>query len=190
MKSIVIGLALIIVGFPLFAKEYSILSAEELNTIHLAAGDIVLLKGKTWQDQKLVFKGQGTETSPILLTVENPGETILTGSSSLIIEGSWLVVDGLVFKNGYTLKENVISFSEKSDNCRLTNTSIVDYNNPDKAVRNSWVVIYGTRNRMDHCYIEGKTHLGTTIGVYVSEQPNHHRIDHNYFANRPPLGRN
>src|SRR5690606_15839689 len=104
--------------------------------------------------------------------------------------GEWLIVDGLVFKNGYTLKENVISFSAKSANCRLTNTSIIDYDNPEKKVRNSWIVLYGRYNRVDHCYIKGKTHVGTTVGVYVSDKPNHHRIDHNYFAARPPLGLN
>lgn len=190
MKHIIVSLILTTLSLTNFAKEYRIRSAEELNTINLASGDKVVMEGEEWRDQKLVFKGQGTEASPILFTVENPGKVVLTGSSSLIIEGAWLIVDGLSFKNGYTLKENVISFSEKSENCRLTNTSIIDYNNPDKAVRNSWIVLYGIKNRVDHCYIEGKTHVGTTIGVYVSDQPNHHRIDHNYFAGRPPLGRN
>jgi poly(beta-D-mannuronate) lyase len=50
--------------------------------------------------------------------------------------------------------------------------------------------LYGMKNRVDHCYLKGKTHVGTTIGVYVSNTPNYHRIDHNYFADRPPLGRN
>lgn len=177
-------------SFSVLAKEYSIRSAEESRMLTLDPGDRVVLEEGVWVDQSLIFKGAGTAENPILLTVENPGSVVLTGSSSLVIDGVWLIVDGLSFKEGYTLKENVISFSEQSAHCRLTNTSIIDYNNPDVKVRNSWVVLYGIKNRMDHCYIKGKTHVGTTIGVYVSDQPNYHRIDHNYFDGRPPLGRN
>lgn len=190
MNYIMVSIVLLFVSLHSFAEEYRIRSAEELNQINLKPGDRVILEGKEWRDQKLVFKGSGTEMSPILLTTEKAGKVIMNGSSSLQIDGTWLIVDGLFFQDGYTLKENVISFSEKSENCRLTNSAIVDYDNPDKSMRNSWIVLYGFRNRVDHCYIKGKTHLGTTIGIYVSDQPNYHRIDHNYFAGRPPLGRN
>ncbi|MFA4868418.1 MAG: polysaccharide lyase 6 family protein [Pedobacter sp.] len=156
----------------------------------LNAGDKVILKNGDWKNQRLIFKGKGTKVLPIVLVAEKAGNVVLSGSSSLLIDGSWLVVDGLNFKDGYTLAENVITFSEQSENCRLTNTAIVDYNNPEKKVRNSWIVLYGVKNRVDHCYLKGKTHVGTTIGIYVSNTPNYHRIDHNFFADRPPLGRN
>ncbi len=172
------------------ARIYKISSAAELSAIMLNPGDKVIMKNGDWKNQKLIFKGKGTKVLPIVLIAENAGNVILNGNSSLIIDGSWLVVDGLNFRDGYTLAENVITFSEQSENCRLTNTAVVDYNNPEKKVRNSWIVLYGTRNRVDHCYLKGKTHVGTTIGVYVSNTPNYHRIDHNYFADRPPLGRN
>jgi len=184
------ALFLMLFSFSVLAKEYSVHSAEELRKLTLDPGDRVILEEGDWVDQPLIFKGLGTAENPITLTAEDPGTVVLTGSSSLVIDGSWLIVDGLSFKDGYTLKENVISFSEQSDHCRLTNTSIIDYNNPDIKVRNSWVVLYGIKNRVDHCYIKGKTHVGTTIGVYVSDEPNYHRIDHNYFDGRPPLGRN
>src|SRR5690606_21896340 len=190
MKRAVGFVFLFFLSFSLFGAEYRIFSAEELSRLNLTAGDRVILEQGDWTDQKLIFKGRGTERRPIILTVDNPGRVVLRGSSSLVIDGSWLIVDGLSFKDGYTLKENVISFSDKSDNCRLTNTSIVDYNNLDKSIRNSWIVLYGERNRIDHCYIKGKTHVGTTIGIYVSDKPNYHRIDHNFFAGRPPLGKN
>lgn len=189
MRNIISAIVLLL-SLSVQAEVYRIRSAEELKRILLIAGDRVILEQGNWTNQNLVFKGVGTAEKPIRLTVENPGSVVLTGHSSLLIDGSWLIVDGLSFKDGYTLKENVISFSEQSDNCRLTNTSIIDYNNPDSKIRNSWIVLYGLRNRIDHCYIKGKTHVGTTIGVYVSEEPNHHRIDHNFFDGRPPLGRN
>ena len=48
----------------------------------------------------------------------------------------------------------------------------------------------GFNNRVDHCYFEGKTHLGCTLIVDVSDKPNFHSIDHNYFGPRPVLGMN
>lgn len=190
MKYFLTSIVLSLISFSMMAKEYRVQSTEALSSLTLKAGDRVVMLGEQWIDQKIIFKGEGTEASPIVLTAERPGGITLTGNSSLTIDGKWLIVDGLTFKNGYTLKENVVSFTEESENCRFTNSAIVDYNNPDKSMRNSWIVLYGLRNRVDHCYIEGKTHLGTTIGIYVSDRPNYHRIDHNYFAGRPPLGRN
>lgn len=190
MKNVVSFVVLFLLTYSVLGTEYRVHSAEELSRITLVGGDRVILEKGNWVDQKLIFKGTGTAEKPISLTVESPGSVVLSGHSSLVIDGSWLVVDGLSFRDGYTLKENVISFSDQSDNCRLTNTSIIDYNNPDSKMRNSWIVLYGLRNRVDHCYIKGKTHVGTTIGVYVSDEPNHHRIDHNFFDGRPPLGRN
>ncbi|ERJ58946.1 polysaccharide lyase 6 family protein [Sphingobacterium paucimobilis] len=190
MKYLLTSLLISFFTCSILAKEYHIHSAEELTALSLHAGDRVVMIGKKWTDQKIIFKGEGTESSPILLTAAHPGQLSLGGSSNLIIDGKWLIVDGLSFHGGYTLKEHVISFTERSENCRLTNTAIVDYDNPDKSMRNSWIVLYGFQNRVDHCFIAGKTHLGTTIGIYVSDKPNYHRIDHNYFAGRPPLGRN
>lgn len=191
MRNIISGIVLLLVlSLSGQAEVYRIRSAEELTEIKFAPGDRVVLEQGNWVDQKLIFEGAGTAENPITLTVEGLGTVVLTGSSSLVIDGSWLVVDGLSFRDGYTLKENVVTFSEQSDNCRLTNTSIIDYNNPDAKLRNSWIVLYGFKNRVDHCYIKGKTHVGTTIGVYVSDKPNRHRIDHNFFDGRPPLGRN
>ncbi len=45
-------------------------------------------------------------------------------------------------------------------------------------------------NRVDHCYLAGKTSESPTLQVEAEGQPNHHRIDHNHFGPRPPLGRN
>jgi poly(beta-D-mannuronate) lyase len=175
---------------------YQIRSAADLNKLVLKPGDLVMMENGTWQDQQLVFRGKGTKDKPVRLTVAPSQKVILTGSSSLVIDGDWLIVDGLNFKDGATQKETVIKFSLQSSNCRLTNTAITDYNNKDTKIRNSWIVLYGHKNRVDHCYIKGKTnigptlHVGPTIDIEAFGQPGHHQIDHNYFAKRPELGRN
>ncbi|ADY51298.1 poly(beta-D-mannuronate) lyase [Pseudopedobacter saltans DSM 12145] len=172
------------------ARDYIVNSAKEIDELNLVAGDKVLLKKGVWKNQTLIFKGKGTLDKPIVFKAEKEGETIVSGNSTLVIDGEFLIVQGLVFRDGEAFKKNVIAFSEQSKNCRLTNTSITKYDNSDKKMRNSWIVLYGEKNRVDHCYVKGKTSLGTTVGVYVSNKPNYHRIDHNYFDGRPPYGGN
>jgi hypothetical protein len=57
-----------------------------------------------------------------------------------------------------------------------------------------WVSVYGSNNRVDHCYFYGKNHSGTTLVIWFAREANppahYHRIDHNYFAYRPTLGFN
>jgi len=43
---------------------------------------------------------------------------------------------------------------------------------------------------VDHCYFAGKATESPTLVVDVGDGPNRHRIDHNHFGPRPPLGRN
>ena len=172
------------------AKEYKISSAAELAALHLMPGDKVILKNVEWKDQQLFFSGKGTAKDPIILAVEKPGKIKLTGNSSLKIDGEWLVADGLYFTDGYSGKEDVIVFSKGSSSCRLTNSAVVNYNNPDKKVDYKWVSVYGHNNRVDHCWLEGKMHQGTTLVIWLDEKPNYDRIDHNYFGQRPELGVN
>lgn len=172
------------------AKDYKIKDANGLNALSLKPGDKVIMQGELWKDQQLVFKGKGTKENPITLAVEFPGKTILSGNSTLTIEGTWLIADGLSFTNGFIEKGDVIQFSIKSSWCRLTNSSVVDYNNPDGKADYRWVSMNGFNNRVDHCLLQGKKHQGVTLVVWLTDKPNYHKIDHNYFGARPELGRN
>ncbi|MBC7655373.1 MAG: alginate lyase, partial [Oligoflexus sp.] len=158
--------------------------------LKLLPGDKVILKMGDWKNQQIVLKGKGTENKPIILTTEKPGEIISSGNSTLKVDGEYLVVDGLAFADGYSEKDAVITFTKTSSYCRLTNTSIINYNHPDKTFDYKWVSIYGIRNRVDHCAFLGKTHQGTLLVVWLSEKPNYSEIDHNYFGPRPDLGVN
>lgn len=167
-------------------------SAAELGALNPVAGDTVLMANGDWTNQRLIFKGNGTAEKPIVLMAEKAGEVILKGSSSLSIDGSWLVVEGLNFKNGdlEVSKLNVIDFTVASRNCRLTNTAIIDYNPADQSIDYRWVSLNGKNHRVDHCYIKGKAHLGPTIVIWGASDALNHRIDHNYFGPRPELGSN
>jgi len=183
---------LLILGFSngLIAKEYLVSSATEINELKLLPGDQVIMKSGDWRNQQIIFKGNGTENQPITLINSDPNTIILSGNSTIKIEGNWLVVDGLNFTDGYSEKNDVISFSKSATHCRLTNSSILNYNHPDKTVDYKWVSVLGTYNRVDHCSLIGKTHQGTTLVIWLSETPNYSQIDHNYFGPRPDLGVN
>lgn len=160
-------------------------------------GDVITLANGVWKDAELVFEGTGTKEHPIKLTVEDKGRVTLEGASNLQIAGEYLIVEGLIFKNGYTPTNAVISFrknrNEMANNCRLTECVIDNYNNPERQVQDYWITIYGKNNRIDHNHISGKKNLGVTmiVGLDTKEsRANNHRIDHNYFGPRPTYGNN
>ncbi len=178
------------------ANGYLVKSADEFKTIlkKVVPGDVVVLANGEWNNSDLLFEAKGTKDNPITLRSETPGKVIFTGSSTLRIAGEYLIVDGLYFTKGFVEGKDVIEFRKDSkiasSNCRLTNTAIVDYSPADDKLLNKWVSLYGTNNRVDHCYFKNKSNEGCLLVVWLSNTPNYHLIDSNYFAFRPDLGRN
>ena len=163
----------------------------------LKPGDTLVLANGIWQDFEILFKGVGTAEQPITLKAQTKGKVILSGLSNLRLSGEHLVVEGLVFRDGYSPTGEVISFREDADtlanNSRVTEVVIDSFSNPDKFNADKWVVMYGKNNRFDHNHLEGKSNAGVTMAVRLNSeasQQNHHRIDHNYFGPRPILGSN
>ena len=183
-------IALFLWPLTLFSTVFKVNSAEKINAQKIHPGDTILFQNGNWRNQKIILKGKGTEASPIVLKAEEPGKVFLMGDSSLKIDGIWLVVEGFKFNNGYSVKGPVIEFSKASEHCRLTQTSIINFNPPEIKIENHWISIYGIRHRVDNCYFAGKTNIGTTLVVWLSENPNYDQIDHNYFGERPLLGEN
>lgn len=164
---------------------------------NLRSGDTIVLANGVWQDFEIVFKGNGTEQAPVTLKAETKGQVILSGASNLRLAGKYLVVSGLVFKNGFTPSSEVISFRRNKENLayhsRVTEVVIDNYSNPDRFESDYWVGIYGQYNRFDHNHLVGKRNKGVTVAVRLTtaeSQKNHHRIDHNYFGPRPIFGSN
>ncbi|WP_163397739.1 polysaccharide lyase 6 family protein [Flavobacterium fluviatile] len=160
-------------------------------------GDVIVLANGIWKDTELIFEGKGTKEKPITLTVEERGKVTLEGASNLQIAGEYLIIKGLVFKNGFSPSNEVISFrknkKELASNCRMTECVIDNYNNPERQFQDYWVAIYGKNNRIDHNHIVGKKNLGVTmiVGLDTKESiENNHQIDHNYFGPRPTYGNN
>ncbi|MFC5284392.1 polysaccharide lyase 6 family protein [Pedobacter alpinus] len=189
IKKILLGAAFLALFNPVNATEYRVNNAQEISALKLLPGDKVIMNAGDWKNQQIVLKGKGTEKLPITLLTERSGQ-IISGNSTLKIDGEYLVVDGLAFADGYSEKDAIITFSKNSAHCRLTNSSIINYNHPDKTFDYKWISVFGTYNRVDHCELTGKTHQGTTLVVWLSEKPNYSQIDHNYFGPRPDLGVN
>jgi poly(beta-D-mannuronate) lyase len=199
MKLFIPALLMILVASFALAEETTVSNVHQLRKAIAAAkpGDAIVVADGTYQNADIEFFAEGTKELPITLRAQTPGKVILTGESKLRIGGTWLVVSGLSFRDGYITDGHVILFQREngggSTHCRLTDTSIVDYNPPNPhELRNNtyWISLYGHDNEVDHCYLKGKDTGGPTFVVWVEGRANEHRIHHNYFAGRPPLGRN
>lgn len=160
-------------------------------------GDKIILADGEWRDFQMVFVGNGSAAKPITLTAQTKGKVFITGLSNLRMGGRHLLVSGLVFRNGASPTHEVISFRRDSKtlaaDSRVTEVVIDGYSKPDRRAEDIWVALYGTGNRVDHSHFEGKTNAGVTLAVIRragDPLDNRHRIDHNYFGPRPPLGSN
>jgi len=165
------------------AAEHRVSSASEISDVAGGAhpGDVLVMNDGVWQDQAIVFRGQGTAEKPITLRAQTPGQVILAGKSSLTIDGDYLLVSGLFLKNAQSGGDGV---KLAGRHCRLTDSAVIG------GSFKFFVHFFGASNRMDHCYLAGKTNDSPTLQVEVQGQANHHQIDQNHFGPRPPLGRN
>ncbi len=173
------------------------IEAYEAAAENLKPGDQIILANGVWQNFDLVLDAVGTKDAPIRLTAETPGKVILSGQSSLRLAGEYLDVSGLVFRNGYTPRGEVISFRRDSDhlarNSRVSQTVIEDYSNPDRRQVDLWVALYGQNNVFEHNHLSGKRNAGPTLAVRLdseASQQNGHLIRYNYFGPRPVFGSN
>ena len=181
------------------SAQTTVATSAELRAAIAAAqpGDTIAMADGVWTDVSIVFDAQGAEGDSIRLVAETPGGVVLNGSSALRIAGDYLVVDGLRFEGGALSSGHVIQFrngSRHANHSRLTNSTVVDVNPANKQTEYKWISLYGTHNRVDHNYVRGKTNVGSTLVVWLESaadhEPTYHRIDHNHFGYRPPLGQN
>ncbi|MFC2080261.1 polysaccharide lyase 6 family protein, partial [Bacteroidota bacterium] len=127
---------------------------------------------------------------------ETPGEVVFSGNSSLTIAGDYIEVHGILFANGNSESKPVISFrsgDRVANHCRVSSCAISYYNPSDRFIKTNWVELHGQYNQVDHCSFVGKLNAGVTLAVLLNgkeNQENHHRIEYNFFGERPRLGSN
>ena len=176
------------------AAEFAVCTSTELSNAIAGArpGDEIVLCNGSWADIRIELDVEGTASAPIVLRAETPGEVLMTGSSTLRLAGTHVVVDGLVWTGTYSGNTaEIIEFRSSGGRdcnyCRLTNSAVIDYNTADPSDYQFWIMIHGQNNRVDHNYFSGKTSVGSILQVArESTQANRARIDHNFFS-RPRL---
>jgi hypothetical protein len=178
---------------PVRAAEYAARSAAEVTGAlsKVKPGDTIVLENGTWLDQAIEFAGHGKPDKPIVLRARTPGSVLLGGSSRLEISGTYLQVEGLRFEGGSLSKgDGIVQFRGRLGEAsfsRLTDSAIIKYNPADKSKRYAWVALYGQNNRVDHNRFQGQNHSGVTVAVFrKTKKVDNHRIDNNYFVDRPP----
>ena len=148
---------------------------------------------------KLNLEAKEQKTSPITIKAETTGKVTIEGESYLKFGGEYLVVEGLYFKNGFSPSNAVIDFKisskdkpdEISNNCKVTNCVIEDFNKPKRDKSDLWVQFWGRHNTLSNCYIAGKTNRGPTVRVSIAgieSINNYHQIVNNHFGPRPVKG--
>ncbi len=158
-------------------------------------GTNIVLKDGIYKDAQIKFYAIGTKDKPITLKAENPGKVFFEGKSFLHLGGEHLIVDGLYFRNGYSPEISILRYRIGKDstafNSRITNTVIKNFTKPSRLTNDHWIEFYGKHNKIDHCYISGKSNDGETIRVFQDGNKNvsnYHQIVHNYFGPRPRKG--
>lgn len=179
------------------AEEHRVNSETDLKTLcsKVDAGDSIVLENGVWRDIELEFDSlSGTKESPVAIVAETPGKVVFSGKTKFRISGQHIVVSGLIFRDCFDVDHVFQMKSRKhefANNCRVTECIFEQPTKVNSSKDTKWLSIYGSNNRIDHCYLDGKTTQGTTLVVWVNEEESgKHRIDHNYFGPRPKLGQN
>ena len=146
------------------------------------AGDLITLRKGNWSDLHLTVNRGGFAAAPLEIRGESGGETILTGSSALVINAPYVTVDGLFFHKGAIRSGAVITFN--SHHGIVRNTAIVDYNPAAFDTQYYWVFFNGDNNLLDRCYFKGKNNLQPLIGNAL-EGSRYNGVQHCYFKNIP-----
>src|SRR3954471_22004616 len=76
------------------AVEHPVANAADIARVAATAapGDVINMSDGAWTDQKIAFTAKGTPEHPITLRAQTPGKVILSGNSSLIVDGEYLVI--------------------------------------------------------------------------------------------------
>ena len=165
------------------------------------AGDVIIWKDGKYVDVKINFVGNGKVGIPIVLKAQTAGKVSFSGSSKIQLSGSYLQIEGFVFKGDCTLedKEHVISFAignKEAHHSTISNCAIINYTHAESTLKtNYYVNMVGTHNQVEQCHFEGKTNKGPTLVIEYKQEKgyvpgsdvapsSYHNIHHNYFGFR------
>lgn len=156
-------------------------------------GTTLCLADGTYENFDLAFTARGTSAAPFIVSAQHPGRAVFTGLTRVSIGGAFVTLQGIYFRGGQSRGTSLVELKNGAtpcDECRITDVAIVDVDQGNSR-DTKWVSLYGQRDRVDHCAFSGKTNPGTLLVVWRSSgRADDDRIDHDLFANRPPLSSN
>ena len=178
----------------------SVSTNAELNTAiaNAVAGTTITLANGTWTNVQINIQKTGTLTNPITIQAQTPGSVFFEGNCYVKMGGAFIIFKGVVFQNPPVSPSTIdtsnalIDFRSSSDcnNCTVTNIKIDSYNALGKETDvYKWLLLRGANNEISFSTFIGKNGVGSIINDNRSSNiANYHKIHHNYFANRTPVG--
>ena len=174
----------------------------ELNAAisNASAGTTIILANQTWTDVQININKTGTESNPITIKAQTPGNVFFEGRSNISLGGSYIIFEGVIFQNAFGLITNgdkiepIIEFRDTSNNdcvnCIVRNIKIDSYNgtSSQETLKFKWIIIYGEYNEVSYSSFIGKNGVGSIINDnHNNSTPDYSKIHHNYFADRVPV---
>ena len=154
-------------------------------------GDEIVVRNGTYRDLAVRIDVEATAEAPVVIRSETPGGVVLTGSSSLSIGGSHIVVSGFHFRDCDVAEGNAVfnfrvspkrhAVRSRLDNCLFSGSGQEETLGKDI----KWVSLYGHDNEVSHCSFVDKKILGSLLVVWIDPQVvPAHRI-HDCFFTHP-----
>lgn len=164
------------------------------------AGSVIELTDGTWNDLQISINVNATEAQPCIIKAQNAGNVFFEGRSNISIGGSYIIFEGVVFRNASGLIssnnriEPIIEFRDSNNNdcvnCTVRNIMVDAYNGASSQEEDifKWVIIYGEYNEVSYSSFIGKNGVGSIINDnHNNGTPDYSKIHHNYFADRVPV---
>lgn len=141
--------------------------------VELEPGDYLLLPEAKWENATLRFRGKGTREKPVTLRPLKPGSFTLKGNSCLIVEGDWLVVEGVKLES--TADAPAVIMVQGQNN-RITACDFPG------ATNQSVVKLTGSAHVVDHCRFSGVQESAITMDSPPERSAGHTLLQNTFGA--------
>lgn len=187
MKALCSFLILISTLGAVAAQDVVTTSLEDVG-VALKRGETVVVKNGTYRDVELEWSANGTESSPVFVRAETPGGVIISGKSSLEIDGSFVNVSGFEFSDGYAKGKELVNLRGTKNS--LTNCAFIECNKPGDS-DDKWLALRGESHRVVDCSFVGKSSPSVILTVWRADgKPDRHVVERCHFRERSQVDGN
>lgn len=102
----------------------------------MPAGTTICLKDGIYKNVDLEFGGAGSERKPIVVTAITQGNVFFETKAKVRMEGSYVILKGIIFQNGYSISKDLIKTRGKG--CKYCRMSEITIQNWDGAKNKKW----------------------------------------------------